>query len=365
MASMIIGILLTGTVIYTSILYKSDSLLFLGYAFGAYFIFACLFLAYRLCTVKCRVTFPIPIAECGKPLAVRIQVGNRSYVPYLKFKCRIEQKNSFVNRKRRKWLRGGMVPYGESSFDFHLIMRDYGSHEISVTKIRVYDLTGLFYLQKKVKSKGTIQIFPKMQEIGIHLTEGTRNFYGDADVYDDYRPGYDNGELFQVRPFQNGDKIQGIHWKLSVKLDELLVKEDSLPKACPVVLLLDYKAGRQKRAEIANAYLTVLASISFSLMDAGCPHYAAWHSSMQGDAVRVRVDDEESLYLFLSCYLQEAFQHNPGGLEEVYKEKYRGENCLFFLQLDGQLNLRKNGDIIAGFGQKGWEKALGGLDIIL
>lgn len=365
MFSIFLAALITASIFYTSILYKSSSLVILAYACALYFVLACVFLAYRVRTVSCRITFPVSIAECGRPLTACIEITNTGFLPCLKFRCLLVQRNRFINKKQKKWLCGGMAAGAGSSFDYSAVIDNYGSYDMELKKLRIYDLTGLFYLDKRVKSICSVQVLPNMQEIGVHLTEAVRNFPGEADVYDEYRPGDDPSELFQVRPFQNGDRIQRIHWKLSAKSEELLVKEDSLPKACPVVFLLGYKNEKQKTQEKVNAYLSVLSSISFSLMDAGCPHYAAWYSSRQGDIVRVRVDDEESLYLFLSCYLEESFERQEGSLLEAYREKYRGENYLYALQLDESLELLKNQTKIEGFRVKSWRERLSRLELIL
>jgi len=365
MLSILLGIAATGALFYISVLYKSTSLVLFGYASALLLLSACLFLAYRMYTLRCSITFPISIAECGKPLTVRIHLENRGFLPYLKFRCLLEQKSHFLSRKRKKWLRGGMAAAGKNSYDYSLVIEDYGSYEVQLKKVRIYDLTGLFYFHKTIKSGGSVQVLPRMQEIGVHLSQAARNFFADADRYDDFRPGDDHSELFQIREFRNGDKIQSIHWKLSAKLDELLVKEDSLPKACPVVLFLDYKSDKQKIAEKVNAYLVILSSISFSLMDAGCAHYAAWYSSRHGDLVRVRIDDEESLYLFLSGYLEDTFQKQEKNLAEAYQEKYKGENYLYTLQLDERLQLFKNGEKIFRFRLEDWKTELNELEIIL
>ncbi len=365
MFRIILGTIIIAVLFYISILYKSTSLVFLSYAGMVLLILACLFLACRIHTIQCRITFPISIAECGKPLTASILIENRSFLPCLKFQCLLEQKNCFLNKKQKKWLRGGMAAAGISTFEHSVQLRDYGSYEIKLKKVRIYDLTGLLYFDKKAAESVFVRVLPKMQEIGVHLTEATRNFLGDADIYDAFRPGDDHSELFQVRPFQNGDKIQSIHWKLSAKSDELLVKVDSLPRACPVVFFLEYNREKQKLEEKVRAYLTVLSSISFSLMDAGCPHYAAWYSSRRGDIVRVCVDGEESLYLFLNCYLEETFQKYEGNLMELYREKYRGENYLFSLELDERLELRKNQNKIAEFRVKNWKEKLAELEIVL
>lgn len=365
MIRMILGIVLTGAAFYVSVLYKSTSMVVLGYAGAVLLVMAGIFLVWRVRTVQGRLTIPISIAECGKPLTLRILLENRSFLPCLHFQCQVELASRFLRKKKKRWLQGGLAAAGENSYDYSLLLEDYGSYEVRLKKVRVYDLTGLFYIQKTVESSGCVQVLPKMQEIGVQLTEAVHSFFGDADVYDPYRPGDDHSELFQIRPFQNGDRLQRVHWKLSARLDELLVKEDSRPKACPVVFLLHYDSSRQRKMENVNAYLVILASISFSLMDSGCPHYVAWYGSRNGDLVRMRVDDEESLYLFLSCYLEETFEKHIPDLEQAYREKYRGENYLFLLQLDERLRLFKNGDKIAAFDTAAWLKELSRLNIIL
>ncbi len=350
---------------YNSLLYKSMPLALLGSAEAVLSVLACLFLIYRARTLRCCIQIPITAAECGRPLTVRFCVENRSFLSCARLMYCLEQSSHFLKKTKKKWIHGAVAVPGENHYDYAVIIKDYGSYELNLAKIRIYDLTGLFYIHKKVQSSGSVQVLPQLQEVRIHLTEAARNFFGDSDIYDDFRPGHDRSELFQIRPFQKGDKIQSIHWKLSAKTDELLVKEDSLPKACPAVLFLDYQQGKQKKAKKVNIYLVVLASISFSLMDAGCSHYAAWYSSICKDIIRVRVDDEESLYLFLCAYLEETFQEKSGNLLEAYQEKYPGERCLCRLVLDETLTLCKNGEKIEEFTVKNWKEKLGGLNIIL
>lgn len=365
MTRFILGIVVTAALFYISVLYKSTSLIMFGYACTVLLILACLFLIYRVHTISCGITFPISIAECGKPLTARIIIENKGILPCLKFQCLLEQKNHFLRGRHKEWLQGGNARSGNNSFDYSLVIEDYGSYEVMLKKVRIYDLTGLFYVNKKIQCSGYVQVLPSMQEIGVHISEAARNFFGEAEVYDEFRAGDDHSELFQVREFRSGDKIQSIHWKLSAKQEELLVKEDSLPKACPVVLFLNYRHRKQSRPEKVNAYLVILASISFSLMDAGCAHYAAWYSNRREDLIRVRVDDEESLFLFLSGYLQETFQKQEQDLRQLYQEKYKGENYLFAFQLDERLRLLKNGERIIRFHLEDWKKELEGLEIIL
>ena len=51
----------------------------------------------------------------------------------------------------------------------------------------------------------------------------------DSDRFSTYKKGDDPSEIFDIREYADGDKIQRIHWKLSSKTGDLMVKEGSLP----------------------------------------------------------------------------------------------------------------------------------------
>jgi uncharacterized protein (DUF58 family) len=211
-----------------------------------------------------------------------------------------------------------------------------------------------------------VQVLPEVRDVRVRISEQTRNFYGDADTYDDFRPGEDKSEIFDVREFRAGDRIQSIHWKLSAKADELLVREDSHPRACPLVFLLEtpqvHKAGQLRGI---HYHLSVVASIAFSLMDASCPHYLAWYSGSKQDIVRARVDDEESYYIFLTAYMQDCGGQAPFDLREIYREKYRFDHAIYTMRLgtDGKLSL--NEKTLAVFDGKKWKGILEKMELML
>ena len=170
----------------------------------------------------------------------------------MKIRYYIRYGNTFVGRLHGKWLSGEPVYYGKKTYEKSVIPGNVGNYMFFLEKIRIYDMTGLFFLTRKVKKSASVQVLPQLDNIQVRVTERVRNFYGDADVYDDFHPGEDSSQIFDVREYRAGDKMQRIHWKLSAKSDELIVKEHSLPKACPVVLFLDYD-GRKKTDTFENA----------------------------------------------------------------------------------------------------------------
>ncbi len=368
MVSVIRGIFITGLLLYTSLLYHSTALAHLGYASAALFALSGVFCVVRLSRMRCRLFVPVTVAQQARPFSAQLIVENKGRIPSAKVWCLVELSGSFLKRTEYRWLRGGVVLNGENRYRFSLEFEGSGNYRLALKKIRVYDPAGLFYLQKKVDGASQIQVFPKMREIGVLLTQRVKNFYQDADVFDDHMPGSDYSELFQTRPFQNGDRLRQVHWKLSARMDELFVREGSMPLACPVVFLLDYSAKNQggaKGAAHSDAFLGIMASVSFSIMDAECPFYVAWHSAAQKDLVRMRVDGEEGLYLFFCAYLSDEFTEKTLDLPVEYKDKYRGESYVAQLMLNDRLELLKNGERIVKFAGKDWEKILEGLELVL
>jgi uncharacterized protein (DUF58 family) len=207
---------------------------------------------------------------------------------------------------------------------------------------------------------------PKLHDVPVRLSQTVRNFYGEADIYDEHTPGHDNSELFAVREYRKGDRLQNIHWKLTAKQDDLMVKEHSLPKACPVVLFLGFYTKKKKRKpERMLAYLEAAASLSFSMMDANCPHYVVWFDKELQDIVRLRVDEEEGLFYFLSILMDIAWTQPKEDIVLRYREKYKREPYVWALALDEKLVIKKQEEVLARLSEKDIAQSLKQVELVL
>ena len=72
---------------------------------------------------------------------------------------------------------------------------------------------------------------------------------GDGQRYSLRRPGSDPTELFGLREYQPGDRLNRVDWKLSQKTGAILVREGSLPVSDRVVLLAHL--NKQRAASVA------------------------------------------------------------------------------------------------------------------
>lgn len=364
MVSFIIGGIVTLVTFYIALIYASEAIGLLGFAEAVLLVLAFLFLLWRKRKISAEVFSPMTVAEAGDVVPVVLCVNNESRIVCPRVKYQLICGNGFFGAKDKLWKQGEAVYPGNNEYEDSVQVSYAGNYEFELRGIRIYDLTGLFSMTKRVARSAQIQVLPQLTSVGIRISERTRNFFGDADVYDDFHPGDDRSEIFDIREFQAGDRIQSIHWKLSAKSEELLVRQDSQALACPVILLLDqYAAGAQTQEEVEH-YLESMMSISFTLMDEACPHFAVWYSGERGDIVRIRVDNEESFYIFVCEYLADCLGKAPSALYPLYTQKHREDHALFHIQIVDMKLLLNDHELTAMRGRK-WKEIAEELEIVL
>ncbi|MDD6036955.1 MAG: DUF58 domain-containing protein [Lachnospiraceae bacterium] len=358
-----VSILATG---YLAMMYENMEFMLLVYLQATLFLLSFFFVWFRKLTIRGTIETPVGIAEPGKESLVKMVITNKGFLPMARMKALLVTEDLCTGKKKKQWMRLPEIPRGEEAFLRMLSFDGTGTYRLSLKKMRVYDVTGLFYGNIRGKSKTQIQVLPKLYDIPVRLSLAVRNFYGEADVYDEHVPGHDNSEIFQVREYRKGDRLQNIHWKLTAKQDDIMVKENSLPKACPVILFLEYCPKKhKKKQQRVIPFLEAAASLSFSVMDAGCPHYVVWYDEAEQDIVRIRVDNEESLFVFLGMLMRVRWKRPKEAMRLRYREKYRMEPYVWALSLNERLVLKKEDEVLAELSAKETEQSLAQIELVL
>ena len=355
-------LLITGITLYVAFMYHSTAMMLLFYMEAALFVVAVISLFTRCFRVRGYIEVPVGIAERGRESMIKLVMENGCLLPVNKIKALVVVNDVMRRRKKRYWMTMPAVPRGDSEYIKKVSFYGTGNYEIYLKKLRIYDITGAFYCNLRMKKQGTIQVMPELHDVPVRLTLATKNFYGEADVYDENQPGHDKSELFQVREYRAGDRLQNVHWKLTAKQDELIVKEHSLPKACPVLLFLAYRPRKKKQL---LKFMEAVASLSFSIMDAGCPHYVVWYDGASQDIMRIRVDDEESLFYMIGVLMKIHWVRCREDITQRYTERYRQEPYVWSLTLDEKLQLYKGEELLVKYSARKTEISLGQTELLL
>lgn len=351
--------------IYVALLLKNTTAMLLVFVMVVLYVVAFVSMLLGCIMVRASLQIPIEISEKDRENLLKIHITNKNRTGISKAKVRIVVKDMLTGKKRRYWRKLPILAVGENEFVESLIFHEMGRYEVVLRKIRLYDITGFMYGDVWTHKKCRIQVMPGMCEMPVLRTESTRNFYGEAEIYDEHLPGYDNSEIFQMREYQRGDRLQNVHWKLTAKHEELIIKEHSLPRACPVVIYMDFHPRMFPSKKALRPFMESVAAMSFSMMNAGCPHYITWFDGAEKDIVRVRVDNEESLFYFIGILTDIRWGRLKGSLREHYHDKYRGENYVREYVLNQKLELKEGAEVISVLSARNLEKSLSEIELVL
>ena len=125
----------------------------------------------------------------------------------------------------------------------------------------------------------------------VKMLENKENHFPD-------KKGDDISEVYNIRPFMAGDALHKIHWKLSVKTDELLIKEFSDPLGKAINIFIDYSQKEEEdwTHERFDDVATRLLSISNQLLLEEEVHQIFWYDASEKMPHQMIIEKNEDIY---------------------------------------------------------------------
>lgn len=153
----------------------------------------------------------------------------------------------------------------------------------------------------------------------------------DGSVYDEYRAGFDQSEVFEIRAYRAGDKTAQIHWKLSQKTDTLMLRQGSLPVKNALLLILEAPQGKENSesaadlSERAQRAAARLFSLSESLAEKGVQHHIGYLASDAKNLTITEISGRESLTEHAGAILSSPLYLGISAAELYLQEKEQWE----------------------------------------
>ena len=124
------------------------------------------------------------------------------------------------------------------------------------------------------------------------------------------KPGGGYSEIHDHRPYRPGDPVKGIHWKLSLKSDELIVREPMEPIRRSVVLAVRTPRGPAARAKTLGS----LRYLSSWLVDHSVDHTVLWMDGEEVVRAEIHAEDDVIAALTGACLVPETSRPLPAHL---------------------------------------------------
>ena len=263
-------------------------------------------------------------AEIGEQLGVKVTLKNSGKMPFPTAALVLCCENLLTGENFSRRVMFSVAPRSEAVSALEISSRRCGKLRLTVTALCVYDFFGLFSVKSKFQGTGEALILPDI--FGMEITVGKSSVPDlDCDTFSPYKPGNDPSETFAIREYKPGDSLKSIHWKLTGKFDQLMVREASLPLNESVLILFERVEQRgyaPPAAEVSAALGEIVVSLSRSLVDQGCAHCIGWLNPGDVFFSEYSIDSEESFSLILPQILTAASVRFDGDTVDYYLMRF-------------------------------------------
>lgn len=230
------------------------------------------------------------------PFPVQICITNKSFFPIGKAEAKIEYYNVFNKHINEFELYLPIQSRNTQRVTFKLKSKFCGIIKIRIAGIRIYDPLRIFKFKVGKNVATEIAVLPNAHEISGTVSYSDR-INEESNVYSENFPGDDPSEVFDLRDYAVGDKLNRIHWKLSSKKDEFIVKEYSLPIDIPCTLFLDLKCYEDSdyTLPLFDTLVEAMVSLSQFLLENERVHSVIYYNAKTKSFVQHSVSSEAEL----------------------------------------------------------------------
>ena len=170
------------------------------------------------------------------PCSFEVTAANDSIIPYPFAEAVIHIPDEHAVRcvTKRVWL--SMAPRTSYDISQRVIFSYRGNYSVGISSIYVYDFLRLFRLRLDFDSVTDVFVMPR------RLTLDSVSQQAPSDINTDSSSnviGVDRSELSDIRAYRIGDHMKTIHWQLSSKTQELVVKEFAMNSGKTVYIFAD------------------------------------------------------------------------------------------------------------------------------
>lgn len=336
--------------LYFSILYANPAFLTIFLILSLYPFAAWVFLFYQ----KKQIVFISEPKEYtgnqDQKLHLPYRLKNKSFFAGMRIRIYFIQRNSLGEKESEISYPLWLPPQKVTPVSLEVTASHCGRTDIIFSHILIYDWFFLFRCILKTDSSSALFIYPHIHSTQVQISEATSYFYAESEDTQDILQGHPYTPMPQIREYRNGDRFHQIHWKLSARMDQLLVKELGQPDGCPVLLFADL--CWQPRDFCAASYsrlIEAVFSLSFHLAEQHCRHYVVWYDKKIRDLVRMQILQEEDLFVWIYTLFHTTHYEKKIDLPLLYRQKYPSDTYHTTFEVHPGPVIEQNGNVLLSF----------------
>lgn len=231
-------------------------------------------------------------AEKGKEQNADIYIENRGKLPIVHSFVRVQTENKLTKEVIECDL-ALPIAAGKRTKESFSFRSDYcGYLTMKITGVFLMDWLG--FLAVRCKKNGTQSVAKTVvlpdtfvPQIILEPASGSTE---EAEEWSPFRKGKNQTETYALRDYAPGDSLRQIHWKLSSKRGQLIVREPSLPEI--KTLLLFWNEEGQAEAGEMDAMAEVVSSAAQMIWEMGETFTLGWQQNEESCYMPVGTEEE-------------------------------------------------------------------------
>lgn len=287
----------------------------------------------------------IPLATTKNETAVlSLSVNNPTRIPFASLTVPLTLRSLLYSEEESNTHILSLRPLNANKLTFPVVLTKSGLYEAEILKIEGFDYLHLFHFSKTVGKTTQLRVFPNT----LPRRERHEALYSEG--FDEFEESNKSGNVSSnvtdIREYRPGDRLQKIHWKLSSKIDKLMVKENESTSTNEFFVLLELYQPREadcgKDSALLNALDTALDEawgISMELIQAGEIFSFAVYSTTAQDFVMSTIRSAGDLEnAFLECFYEPSYETENLALD-IYEKSGMKKGTLLHITHKGVLDV--------------------------
>lgn len=213
----------------------------------------------------------------NKETEFTVKISSLGKMPIPGVKIIINAKNMLTGENAEIIRELSIIPKGRETINLNFISPNCGCIEMSVKEIVITDPMKIFIKEKSSSETAKCFIVPKIDQI---IWPDNEDYVYDMESfrYSYTHSGDDPSETFDIKEYNPGDSCRSIHWKLSAKTQEIMVREPALPINSSLMILDDktFLSGQDFSAEVISSHTELFLKLSYTALLKGIRHSAGW-----------------------------------------------------------------------------------------
>lgn len=234
------------------------------------------------------------MVKMGEDFLLSVITKNNSIFPVCYSTIMVKYKNQLDEQYQNIDMVCRVDSKSEERIQLEFHCNHCGLIEISCEYLRIYDYFRLFSVKIPMKGREEIIAIPEFEVMEDLLENSWEDFENIKKTT--MKKGEDTSEITNIREYHPGDHPKSIHWKLSSKKRQILIKEFAMEEDDMDIVNFGLICKEEEcNYEWYDEKLEELVNICWTLLQAGRMHKVIWYHPKLGIYENTKIQGVEDL----------------------------------------------------------------------